>query len=267
MNSKINAVITGAAGLLGKNHAEALVELGYNVYLTDINYKQAKLISLEINSKNFKGKAFARKLDVTSNASLTKFINEIKKIDILINNAAINPKLNTILGKKKILKYNQHSIDFKKFQKELDIGLTGYLKCTVKFGNLMAKNKFGIIVNIASDLSVIAPNQFLYNDSYTKKFTKYKPASYSIIKHGIIGMTKYFATFWSNDNIRVNALSPGGVFENQDIKFVKKLKKLIPMNRMANQNDYKAAIKFLCSNDSNYMTGHNLIIDGGRSIW
>ena len=121
-------------------------------------------------------------------------------------------------------------------------------------------------MNIASDLSLIAPNQEIYNENINF-YEKYKPASYSIIKHGVIGLTKYFASFWAKDNIRVNALSPGGVFDNQPKSFTKKLTKLIPMKRMANKNEYKSAIKFLCSDDSSYMTGQNVIIDGGRSIW
>lgn len=132
--------------------------------------------------------------------------------------------------------------------------------CSQVFGSLM-KKKGGVILNIASDLSVISPKQSLYGNN------KKKPITYSVIKHGLIGLTKYLATYWPTKKIRCNALSPGGVMNKQGKKFLSKLKSEIPMKRLAYQNEYKSAIQFLCSDASSYMTGHNLIIDGGRSIW
>ena len=129
------------------------------------------------------------------------------------------------------------------------------------FGSVMVKNRKGVIINIASDLSVIAPDQKIY--SHLKLF---KPVSYSIIKHGIIGLTKYLASYWGKYNVRVNALSPGGVKNKQDKIFQKKIKNLIPLNRMATLDEYHGALIFLCSDSSKYLNGHNLVIDGGRSI-
>ena len=119
----------------------------------------------------------------------------------------------------------------------------------------------GVILNIASDLSVIAPDQRLYDH-----MNMIKPISYSAVKHGIIGLTKYLSSYFANKNIRVNALSPGGILNNQDKNFQKKIKKAIPMGRMAKKGEYIKSIKFLCSEDSSYLTGQNIIIDGGRSI-
>ena len=133
--------------------------------------------------------------------------------------------------------------------------------CSQVVGKYMLTNKSGIIINIGSDLSVIAPNQSLY--SHLKTF---KPITYSVIKSGIHGLTMYLASLWANKGIRVNTLSPGGVYNNQDKRFVKKIKKVIPMNRMAHKKEYRGTIKFLCSADSNYMTGQNIIVDGGRTI-
>jgi len=137
--------------------------------------------------------------------------------------------------------------------------------CSQVIGGEMVKNKIrGNIVNIASDLSVIAPNQNIYkykNNNFTK------PVTYSVIKHGIVGLTKYLSTYWANKNIKVNSLSPGSVLNNQPKEFLSRIKKLIPMNRLAKKNEYIGAIKFLCTEDSNYMTGQNLVIDGGRSVW
>ena len=261
------AVITGGAGLLGQSHTEALLELGVKVYVSDINLKKAKRFCENINKKKYLGEALPLQLDVTNEKSIDQAIKKIKRIDILVNNAALNPTLKSLKRDKKTRKFNLHNINFASYQKELDVGLTGYLKCTVKFGNMMAKNKQGVILNIASDLSVISPNQNLYNKDNSKVFEYYKPASYSIIKHGVIGLTKYFATFWAKDNIRVNSLSPGGVYDNQNKNFLKKLKKLIPMSRMAEKNEYKSIVQFLCSDGSRYMTGQNIVMDGGRSIW
>ena len=131
----------------------------------------------------------------------------------------------------------------------------------------MAKKKGGVILNISSDLSVISPDQRLYNKSINKKLKRAKPVTYSVTKTGLIGLTRYIATYWSNKNIRCNAISPGGIYDGQEKIFVKKLSKLIPLGRMAKKDEYRSAIQFLCSEASSYMTGQNLVIDGGRSIW
>ena len=132
----------------------------------------------------------------------------------------------------------------------------------------MAEQQSGVILNIASDLGVIAPDQRLYRKEELKDNEQtVKPAAYSVVKHGIIGLTKYLATYWADKNIRVNSISLGGVYTDQPDEFVKKLTNLIPLGRMASLDEYKAAIIFLVSDASSYMTGSNLVIDGGRSIW
>ena len=132
----------------------------------------------------------------------------------------------------------------------------------------MAANKSGVILNISSDLSVVAPDQRLYKlDGVVDNSQPVKPITYSVIKSGLVGMTKYLATYWSANGVRVNALSPGGVYEDQDDDFVKKISNLIPLGRMAKSNEYRSAVQFLCSDASSYMTGQNIVIDGGRSIW
>ena len=132
----------------------------------------------------------------------------------------------------------------------------------------MAKKNGGVILNIASDLSVFAPDQRIYcKELLSPNMQPVKPVTYSVIKTGLIGLTKYLATYWADRNIRVNALSPGGVYVNQSSEFVSKLENLIPMARMANREEYREAVQFLCSNASSYMTGQNIVIDGGRSVW
>ena len=132
----------------------------------------------------------------------------------------------------------------------------------------MAENEGGVILNVASDLGVIAPDQRIYRrEDLDDDRQPVKPVTYSVIKHGIIGLTKYLATYWADHNVRANAISPGGVHTSQELDFVQKLSQLIPLGRMATPDEYKAAVVFLVSDGSAYMTGANLIMDGGRSVW
>jgi len=264
--SKKYCLITGAAGLLGPEHAEAILEINGNVILTDINIKKLKKQVNKIKIKFKDANILYYKMDVSKLSDIKKVFNKLKKdkieVDILINNAAIDSKV------KKGIQKNFNS--FEKFsliewEKQIAVGLTGSMLCSQVFGTSMSNRKGGVILNIASDLSVIAPDQRLY--FFNKRKKNFKPITYSVIKHGLIGLTKYLSTYWPDKNIRCNSLSPGGIELNQSIKFKKKLNKLIPLNRMADKSEYKSAIKFLCSDASSYMTGHNLVIDGGRSIW
>ena len=257
------ALITGAAGLLGFEHAYALLESGANVIITDVNSEGLKQNFKKLKDKFKNKKILLKIMNVTKEKSILNCKNYLKKskinIEILINNASFNPKAENLKGN--LLEF----FSLKQWQKELEIGLTGTFLCGKIFGNEMAKRKKGVILNIASDLSVISPDNRLYNNK--KKLTKVKPITYSVVKTGLIGMTRYLATYWADKNIRCNALSPGGVKNGQDILFIKKIKKLIPLNRMAEKNEYRAAIQFLCSDASSYMNGHNMVMDGGRSVW
>ncbi len=262
--SKKVALITGAGGLLGIQHAIALFEVNANVVLTDININALKK-QKAIIEKKFNKNCLIYKLDVTNKSSIQKVIKDLTKknifVDILINNAAIDPKIN------KKSSSRLENFDLRQWNIELSVGLTGAFLCTQLFCKEMNKKKKGVILNIASDLSVIAPDQRIYmQKGIAADKQGVKPVTYSVIKHGLIGLTKYTAAYYADKNIRCNAISPGGIYNNQNKKFVNKLRKLIPMSRMANKDEYKAAIQFLCSDASSYMTGQNLIIDGGRSI-
>tara|TARA_Y100000034_G_C6791749_1_gene354566 strand:- start:92 stop:826 length:735 start_codon:yes stop_codon:yes gene_type:complete len=232
-------VITGGAGLLGKMHAKAVKEAGGTVILTDV-VKDPDICYM----------------DITNKKSIENFIDSLDRVDVLINNAALNPTMST---KDETNRFEDFDLD--KWNKSLEVNLTGSFLCSQVFINKMIKDKVkGVIINIASDLGVIAPNQTIYEDDV-------KPVDYSVTKHGIIGLTKYLATYFADKGIRVNSISPGGVYTNQSEDFVERLSNLIPMGRMANEDEYKGAIVFLCSEASSYMTGHNLVIDGGRTIW
>jgi NAD(P)-dependent dehydrogenase (short-subunit alcohol dehydrogenase family) len=150
------------------------------------------------------------------------------------------------------------------WKKDLNVGLLGSLICTKIFGSEMAKRKKGIILNIASDLAFISPDNRIYNKN-PKKIRFVKPVSYSVVKHGIIGLTKYTATYWANKNIRCNAIAPGGILNDQSKSFLKKISQLIPLGRLAYKNEYEASILYLISDASSYMNGAVLTIDGGRT--
>ena len=187
-----------------------------------------------------------------------------EEINILINNAAIDPKVNSD-GLSNSPRLEFFSLD--QWNQEISVGLTGAFLCTKYFGDDMAKRGSGVILNIASDLSVIAPDQRLYRkENLQESEQPVKPVTYSVIKSGLVGLTKYAASYWGGRNIRCNSLSPGGVFNNQDQEFVHKIQDLILMKRMANSNEYRGAVQFLCSDASSYMTGQNIVIDGGRSV-
>tara|TARA_A100001011_G_scaffold273421_1_gene282780 strand:+ start:756 stop:1565 length:810 start_codon:yes stop_codon:yes gene_type:complete len=260
---KKNIVITGAAGKLGFQHIEALLDVGANIVATDINLKNFQKFKKN-KTKKYKNLEFY-KMDVTSEFSINNVLNLLKKkkkkIDVLINNACLNPDYTIDFKKKTDLE--NFSLDI--WNKEISVGLTGAFLCSKLIGSYMKKNKNGgVILNISSDLSVISPDQRLY---FRKGVKNFKPITYSVIKTGLIGLTRYLATYWANQKIRCNALSPGGIENKQDKNFKNKIKKLIPMGRMAKPDEYRSVLQFLCSDASNYLNGQNIVMDGGRSIW
>ena len=261
-------VVTGAAGLLGRQHASALLEVNANLVLLDIDKNKIIQVSHELNQLGFSGKILNYEIDITNESKVQAVYDDLlaKKIliSVLINNAAINPKYNVLAEGKNGSRVED--FDLLDWDLQLDVGLKGAFICSKVFGSDMAKQGNGVILNIASDLSIIAPDQRIYNNN-SNELPIVKPITYSVIKSGLIGMTKYLATYWNESNVRVNAISPGGVYENQDSEFVNRLTKLIPLGRMASPDEYKSAIQFLCSDASSYMTGQNLVIDGGRSVW
>jgi NAD(P)-dependent dehydrogenase (short-subunit alcohol dehydrogenase family) len=259
------AIVTGGAGLLGYYHGAILAAAGASVVLLDLEVAnpqtRAKQLADECGSE-----CIGIACDITLESSLenakAKIFERFGRIDILINNAANNPKVED--GNSAWSRLENFPLEV--WDADIRVGLTGAFLCSRVFGAEMAKQKSGVIVNVASDLAVIAPDQRLYRvEGLSEDQQPVKPVTYSVVKTALLGLTRYLATYWSSSNVRVNAISPGGIFNGQPEVFLNRLKELIPMARMANRDEYQGAILFLCSDASSYMTGSNLVIDGGRS--
>jgi len=262
------AVITGGAGLLGEKHAEAIAEFGSIPVLLDIDEKAGTEKAKSI-SDNYQVTCVFMYCDITDEQQILDIrnilMNEFGHIDILINNAAINPKVdkNSV---KNLSRLEYFPTD--QWNLELAVGLTGAMLCSKIFGYEMAKRGNGVILNISSDLGIIAPDQRIYKkEGLPKTEQPVKPVTYSVVKHGLIGLTKYLATYWADNGVRCNALCPGGIYTDQGDEFINNISNLIPLGRMANRDEYKAAVIFMVSEASSYMNGSVVSMDGGRSCW
>lgn len=262
------AVITGGGGLLGYQHAATVAGLGGVPVLLDIDAgalaRNAARLVAETGCEALTLVADITDLDAV-HAAGERLLARHVRVDILINNAARNPKVESA-GDKDFSRLEH--FPWEQWQLDLNVGLGGAFNCAKVFGAQMARQGRGVIVNIASDLGVIAPDQRLYRvEGREAEQQPVKPVTYSVVKHGLIGLTKYLATYWCEQGVRCNALSPGGVYAGQNDVFVSKLSQLIPLGRMAEVDEYRGAIAFLCSDASSYMNGANLVVDGGRSAW
>lgn len=260
------ALVTGGGGLLGSQHAAALAALGARVLIADVAEGRATAAAQHVIVETGNDEVTACLLDVTNAQQIEALSAKVGPIDILVNNAAVDAKVTAAPGVANGTRLEVFPLE--QWRLEIDVGLTGAMLCARTFGASMATRGRGVILNIASDLSVISPDQRLYRKPDISDETQQpvKPVSYSVIKHGLVGLTKYLATYWASRGVRVNALSPGGVFNGQGEDFVLRLSELIPMGRMAHVDEYRSAVQFLCSDASSYMNGQNIVIDGGRSV-
>ena len=262
------AVITGGAGLLGEQHARVIASAGGIPVLLDLNGDRARTIARGL-SEEFGVRASGTQADIVDRADLERVLGEtltaFGRVDILVNNATNNPKVQES-GPVNFSRFENFPME--QWDSDLGVGLTGAFLCSQVFGSEMARRRRGVIVNIASDLALIGPDQRLYRrEGLPDDRQPAKPVTYSVVKSALLGLTRYLATYWADANVRVNAISPGGVYDGQPADFVAKLTSLIPMGRMAAVDEYQGAILFLVSDASSYMTGANLVVDGGRTCW
>jgi len=239
------AIVTGANGLLGRRHVEALAEAGATVVGVDVDTT-----------------------DVTQPRSIIELRDRVLRdhgrIDVLVNNAAMNDMVENPMQDAEASKFENYPLEL--WKKVLDVNVTGVFLCSQILGTVMAQQQRGSIINIASTYGVVAPDQSIYRtENGTQSF--FKSAAYPTSKGAVVMFTKFLATYWGNAGVRVNALSPGGVENGQPDVFLKRYSEKTPLGRMATSEDYMGALMFLASDASAYMTGQNLIIDGGWTAW
>ncbi len=256
------AIVTGALGLLGKEHCRALAEAGAKVVATDVDGAGCEAFARELTN------AIGLGADITKQASVVALrdavIARFGRVDVLVNNAAINDKFESPAAAAELSKFENYPLAL--WQRSLDVNVTGMFLCCQTIGAVMAQHRAGSIVNVASTYGIVAPDQSLYvQPDGTQSF--YKSAAYPVTKGAVISFTRFLAAYWGEKNVRVNALSPGGVENGQDSWFIDAYAKRTPLKRMARPNDYRGAVVFLASDESAYMTGANLVVDGGWTAW
>ena len=262
--SNKNIILTGSAGLLGSHYAELLCSNGANVILVDINEKENKKLEKTLLSKyDTKTRSYICDLTNTSEIRNLKksILKDFKTIDILINNAAYTTK-SSIIDKSKKIPFEKFPFDL--WKNTLSVNLTSVFLFCQEFGQIMLKQKYGVIVNISSIYGIVGADQRIYDQTSFNL-----PVSYAATKGSIINLTKYLASYWQKKNIRVNTLSLGGVKDSnyQNSNFIKKYSEKTMLGRMANKTDFDGALLFLISNASSYVTGTNIVVDGGWTAW
>ena len=261
------AVVTGAAGLLGRQHCRALAGAGATVVATDIDQAGCDAVVAELRGAGL-GDVHAVAADITDLESLKRLADVAlgigDHIDVLVNNAAINDKFEAGADVEALSRFETYALD--RWRKSLEVNVTGtFLTCQV-LGGEMVRRRRGSIINVASTYGIVAPDQKLYRrPDGSQPF--YKSPAYPTAKAAVLGFTRYLAAYWGGAGIRVNALSPGGVENGQPDYFVQGYCARTPLGRMARPDDYAGATVFLASAASAYMTGANLVVDGGFTIW
>ncbi len=255
--------------MLGVKHAEAIAEMGGIPVLVDRQDAACREAAAHIR-ETFGGEVLAVTADITDagqvRAAVERAVTAYGRIDVLINNAALTVKGGGDGCPDYFAPFEEYPQAL--FDLALHVNLTGALLVTQAVGAVMVKQRRGVIVNIASDVAVISPDHRIYRglgEGGGRAFNT--PIAYSMSKAALLAFTRYLATYWAEHGIRVNALSPAGVYDGHDPEFVRRLADLIPLGRMAHKDEYKGAIIFLCSDASSFMTGANLIVDGGRTCW
>ena len=263
-------MITGSVGLLGRKHAEAVAAFGAIPVLIDLSQEKVDKLAKELRTQ-YKVESLGFSVDITDEQQIKdnarKKLQKYGRIDGLVNNAANNPAIEGSKNVNDFSRLENFSID--NWNQDLAVGLTGAFLCAKHYGAIIAKNKSGgSIVNISSDLGLVAPDQRLYKKKNLPKDQQpVKPVSYSVIKTGLIGLTRYLATYWNDQGVRCNAICPGGVDNDQPKEFLVEVSSRIPMNRLANADEYQGTLVWMLSEASSYLNGAIIPVDGGRTTW
>lgn len=255
------ALVTGGAGFLGRRWVSALLDAGATVISVD---RVAPGTGDESDRR-----VLHEQVDITDARAVSKLANRLAaanvRVDVLVNNAALDAPVSAS-GLARAERFETFSLE--RWQDEVAVGLTGAFLCCQAFGPLMAERGHGVIVNVGSDLGLVGPDQRLYRvEDIADDEQPVKPVTYSVIKTGLIGLTRYLATYWGDRGVRANVLCLGGVARDQNPTFVRRVSERIPLGRMAQDDEYGEAMVFLCSDASSYMTGACLVLDGGRTAW
>jgi len=260
------ALVTGGAGLLGKQFARALGEAGAGVVVADLELQAAETHAEQLSKDGLK--AFAVGVDVTDPASVADMVQSVidkfGRLDVLVNSAAMDPKFDPEnMDAQSANAFETYPLE--SWKNAIDVNLTGmFLACQAAARQMLSQN-YGVIINICSTYGLVGPDQRIYER--TDGPDQFKPVYYSVSKAGVLGLTRYLATYYAGKPIRVNALTPGGIYNQHDDTFLKAYSARTVMGRMANLDEMNGAVVFLASDASSYMTGANLIVDGGWTAW
>jgi len=262
------AIVTGGPGLLGKEFCKTLAEAGASVLVADLNEPAARAVADELSQNGYS--AAAVRTDVTDPISVQNMVataeSQFGSVDILVNSAALDPKFDPQAAAKGIPAGSFEDFPLESWKQALDVNLTGmFLCCQAVVKPMLEHEKKGSIINICSTYGLVAPDQRLYQKNGEQ--TAYKPVYYSVTKAGVLGMTRYLAAYYAGTQIRVNALTPGGVYNQHDDVFLQAYASRTVMGRMAEKHEMNGALLFLASDSSSYMTGSNLVVDGGWTAW
>jgi len=255
------AMVTGGAGLLGAEFCRTLAGAGASVAVADLDRTGAGAVADGL--RGMPGAARAVELDVTRPESVQRAVGEVVgafgRLDILVNCAALDPKFDPSQAGRHTNAFEDYPLE--SWNQALAVNLTGLFLCSQAAGRQMLAQGSGVIINICSTYGLVGPDQRIYERPGQP--AQFKPVYYSVTKAGVLGLTRYLATYYAGKNVRVNALTPGGVFNDHDETFVRQYAARTVLGRMAHKDEMNGALLFLASQASSYMTGANLVVDGG----
>ena len=259
------AIVTGGAGLLGKEFCQTLAQAGALVVVADLNETAAQQVAESLNREGLR--ACAVGVDVTHPESVRGMVSaaldSTGRVDVLVNSAAMDPKFDNSQQGQHNNAFEDYPVDA--WRQALDVNLTGMFLCCQAVARPMVAQDYGSIINICSTYGLVGPDQRLYERPGQPP--QFKPVFYSVTKSGVLGMTHYLATYFAGKNVRVNSLTPGGVYNNHDELFTTNYSARTVLGRMAHLDEMNGALLFLSSDASSYMTGSNVVVDGGWTAW